>query len=84
MKCVSYFLSALPVFVPVYGQNIERKCYRSVILNSAPLINGTMDDPALSEGERIDDFTQFEPFNRKATSLHHVWPGQLSYNFKLK
>ena len=65
------FLTAILFLVlPVLGtaQDLPKKKYNATHVQTAPQINGTLDDEAWQAGEWIDDFTQHEPYNgRPAT-----------------
>ena len=42
--------------------------YKATRINEAPVINGILDEEIWNEGEWIDDFTQYEPYNGKRAS----------------
>ena len=50
------------------GQTSEKKSYRATQVSAAPVIDGIVDDEVWEQGEWIDDFTQFEPYNGQKTS----------------
>jgi hypothetical protein len=58
----------LILFTLGFGQNPDKKRYEAQKITIAPVINGVLDEQAWQEGEWIDDFTQFEPYNGSAPS----------------
>lgn len=67
----SFFIALIIIFLitsGALGQTPEKKRYKATEITAAPVIDGNLDDPAWLQGEWIDDFTQFEPFNGKSPS----------------
>jgi hypothetical protein len=58
-------LSAIILIIAsgAFGQVPEKKQYKATQITSAPVIDGVVDEQVWQEGEWIDDFTQFEPYN---------------------
>jgi hypothetical protein len=50
------------------GQTTEKKIYRATPIESAPVINGSLDDKIWEEGEWANDFVQNEPYNGRPAS----------------
>ena len=46
-----------------FGQTPEKKRYTATQVTTAPVIDGVVDDQVWNQGEWIDDFTQYEPYN---------------------
>ena len=64
-------ISILFVFLIIsfsFGQTPEKKSYKATQVSTAPVIDGFVDDDVWKQGEWIDDFTQFEPYNGQKTS----------------
>jgi hypothetical protein len=69
MKNLSFlFIYSLIFLSALSGQNPGKKTYTAGRIQTAPVINGILDDEAWLTGTWIDDFTQFEPYNGKAAS----------------
>jgi hypothetical protein len=51
-----------------FGQNPDKKQYEANRITTAPNINGVLDEQVWLEGEWVDEFTQFEPYNGTASS----------------
>lgn len=51
-----------------FGQSPEKKRYKATKTTSSISIDGLVNDQAWVEGEWINDFTQYEPFNGKSPS----------------
>jgi hypothetical protein len=56
------------IFLFSGGQIPGKKNYKATQVTSAPVIDGVLDDQVWEQGEWIDDFTQFEPYNGQKTS----------------
>lgn len=52
----------------MYSQTTEKKRYKTIHINEAPVIDGILSEKIWDEGEWTDDFTQFEPFNGRKSS----------------
>jgi hypothetical protein len=50
------------------GQTPEKKRYKATQVASAPVIDGVVDDQVWEQGEWIDDFTQYQPYNGQKPS----------------
>jgi len=64
-------ISSLIIFfilTSTYGQALEKKRYEATFVNSAPVINGVLDDDAWQSGSWGDGFTQNEPYNGREAS----------------
>ncbi len=55
------------IFQTSFGQTPEKKRYKATQVATAPVIDGVADDQVW-QGEWIDDFTQYEPYNGKKPS----------------
>ncbi|MBA4322773.1 MAG: hypothetical protein C0408_08155, partial [Odoribacter sp.] len=70
MKSIFIYLS----IIILWGSNASgqeapvKKRYKASFILTAPVIDGLVDDQAWQQGEWIDDFTQFEPYNGKEPS----------------
>jgi hypothetical protein len=62
-KIIITLLIFLPLMPGAFGQDPVKKQYKAVQVNTAPAIDGVLDDQAWQLGEWIDDFTQNEPYN---------------------
>ncbi|MCX6302317.1 MAG: DUF5916 domain-containing protein [Bacteroidia bacterium] len=51
-----------------FGQTPDKKRYKATEVATAPLIDGIVDDQVWEQGEWIDDFTQYEPYNGQKPS----------------
>lgn len=58
----------IQIFFTAFGQAPDKKRYQATRITTAPDINGILDDPAWKNGEWIDDFTQYEPYNGREAS----------------
>jgi len=65
---VNLILALIIASATVLAQTPEKKRYRAVEITNPPQIDGILDDDAWQEGEWIDDFTQFEPYNGRPSS----------------
>ena len=52
----------------MFGQAPEKKNYHASKIITAPLIDGLLNDPVWLQGEWLDDFTQYEPYNGRETT----------------
>ena len=52
----------------IFAQGPQKKKYHATKITIPPVINGMLDDEVWEEGEWVDDFTQFEPYNGKKPS----------------
>jgi hypothetical protein len=68
MKRMGFFIVMLLLFSAASGQVSEKKQFRAVRVESAPVINGILDDDVWKEGHWSDDFTQHEPLNGRQAS----------------
>ena len=57
------FTIVLLIFSAGFGQTPEKKRYKATEVATPPVIDGVVDDQVWNQGEWIDDFTQFEPYN---------------------
>ena len=62
-KICLVFISLLLISAVVTGQTTEKKRYTATKVTVAPVIDGILDDDTWKEGNWIDDFTQYEPYN---------------------
>jgi hypothetical protein len=67
-RSITIFLLLFLVFTVSTAQTSGKKQYHATKITTAPVINGVLDDEAWKAGEWVDDFTQYEPYNGKATS----------------
>ena len=51
-----------------FGQTPDKKRYKATEVATAPVIDGIVDDQVWGQGEWIDDFTQYEPYNGQKPS----------------
>jgi hypothetical protein len=69
---VKKILSITAVFIflsfAVSGQSMEKKRYKATPVEVIPVIDGIVNENEWREGEWVDDFTQFEPYNGKKPS----------------
>jgi hypothetical protein len=71
VKKIYFIIFVLLSLIPaVYGQNPEKKRYKATQVLEAPVIDGIINEKVWDEGEWIDDFTQFEPYNGRKPSQH--------------
>jgi hypothetical protein len=64
MKSFLIFLAIILLITSgAFGQVPEKKRYKATYIKTAPVIDGVIDEQIWREGEWIDDFTQFEPYN---------------------
>jgi len=56
-------LTVFLILTGAFGQAPEIKTYKATSVSTAPVIDGLLDDEVWNQGEWIDDFTQFEPYN---------------------
>jgi len=65
-----FVLGFLVLFVlpATFGQTPEKKRYEAGQISTAPVIDGIINDAVWEQGEWIDDFTQYEPYNGKKPS----------------
>jgi hypothetical protein len=58
------------IFLTVSGfaQDINKKRYHATRITQAPVIDGILDEDAWNQGEWMDDFVQFEPYNGRNPS----------------
>ena len=69
MKRIVLSIPLLFIILPLaLGQAQVKKNYKATQIITAPVINGILDDDVWSQGQWIDDFTQFEPYNGQKTS----------------
>jgi hypothetical protein len=69
MKRIFYAIIIVFLILPAsFGQISEKKKYTAKQVSAAPVIDGIVDDQVWGEGEWIDDFTQYEPYNGQKTS----------------
>jgi hypothetical protein len=61
-------LTILLICSCVYGQSPEKKRYKATKITSSIVIDGKVNEEAWQQGEWVDDFTQFEPYNGKNPS----------------
>lgn len=64
------FLIIMGLFLgnSAFSQDLTKKNYKATEVEKAPLIDGILDDEAWLQGEWLDSFTQFEPYNNAATT----------------
>ena len=71
MKNILPILCLLFLVIPsAFGQNSEKKRYKATQISAAPVIDGLIDEQLWNEGEWMDDFTQFQPYNGQKPSQH--------------
>ncbi|MDA3891064.1 MAG: carbohydrate binding family 9 domain-containing protein, partial [Salinivirgaceae bacterium] len=51
-----------------FSQELVKKNYKATEIEIAPTIDGELNDEAWQNGEWLNDFTQFEPYNAAATT----------------
>jgi hypothetical protein len=56
------------LFLGIFAQNSDKKRYESNKINTAPVINGVLDEEVWQVGDWSNNFTQFEPYNGKEAS----------------
>ena len=72
MKKILIIVSAIYLLFPrVSGQVPEKKRYKSTQIKEAPYIDGIINENVWNEGDWVDDFTQFEPYNGKKPSQRY-------------
>jgi hypothetical protein len=69
-RTITLILFIFLTFTLSSAQTADKKQYHATRVTVAPIINGILDDEAWKQGEWIDDFTQYEPFNGKTPSQH--------------
>jgi hypothetical protein len=67
-KTLFLFLAVVVLMLQANGQAPEKKRYKVTKTIETPVIDGILDDDAWLQGEWVDDFTQFEPFNGRNAS----------------
>jgi hypothetical protein len=69
MKCLLISLVILLLItVTAFGQTPEKKRYKATFTATPPVIDGKLNDDVWKNGEWIDDFTQYEPYNGQKPS----------------
>jgi hypothetical protein len=57
------FVILILILSASFGQTPDKKRYTATQVATAPVIDGVVDDQVWEQGEWIDDFTQYEPYN---------------------
>lgn len=71
MKNILTIPFLLLLIIPsAFGQNSEKKRYKATQISVAPVIDGLFDEQLWNEGEWMDDFIQFQPYNGQKPSQH--------------
>ena len=67
-RSITLILLVLLAFTISTAQTVIKKQYHATRVTTAPVINGILDDEAWKQGDWVDDFTQYEPYNGKHTT----------------
>jgi hypothetical protein len=67
-RSITFILLVLLAFTISTAQTINKKQYHATRITSAPVIDGVLNDEAWKQGDWVDDFTQYEPYNGKRTT----------------